>query len=84
MSNSEQLSLFNLSTRDDGHDKVSSSSVGLRQLTLERFKAFREFDVSFDQTTLLVGANSSGKTTVLQAIRLFFWCISVCGRKEGS
>jgi len=79
----EQLPLFNLSPRDEGHSKVSSSSGGIRSLALERFKAFKKFSIDFDDTTLLVGANSSGKTTILQAIRLFFWCISVCGRKEG-
>ncbi len=78
----EQLPLFNLSPRDEGQAKVSSSSGGLRSLSLERFKTFKKFEIDFDGTTLLVGANSSGKTTILQAIRLFFWCISVCGRRE--
>lgn len=78
----EQLPLFNLSPRDEGHAKVSSSSGGIRSLSLERFKTFKKFEIDFDGTTLLVGANSSGKTTILQAIRLFFWCISVCGRRE--
>ena len=78
----EQLPLFNLSPRDEGHSKVSSSSGGIRSLSIERFKTFKRFEIDFDNTTLLVGANSSGKTTILQAIRLFFWCISVCGRRE--
>ena len=50
---------------------------------MTRFKRFREFKVNFDRLTLLVGTNSSGKTSVLQAVRLFFWCIRTCLRNEG-
>lgn len=81
----EQLALFDLAPRDRGHDPVSWADAGLQRLNVERFKAFAEFSLDLGRITLLVGANSSGKTSLLQAIRLFFWCVQVCGRhgKDG-
>jgi predicted ATP-dependent endonuclease of OLD family len=75
-----QLDLFPLGPRDGGQIKVQWSKGGIKQLQFERFKRFESFSVDFDRMTLLVGTNSSGKTSVLQAIRLFFWCISTCSR----
>ena len=76
------MELFQLAPRNDGREKVDWSKGGIKQLSIERFKRFRKFSVDFDSTTLLVGTNSSGKTTILQAVRLFFWCISTCIRKD--
>lgn len=77
----EQLSLFHLEPRNEGKEKVDWSKGGIKALHIERFKGFKMFDVDFDRITLLVGTNSSGKTTILQAIRLFYWCIMKCKNK---
>jgi len=79
-----QLELFHLTPRNEGKAKVDWTKGGLKSITIQRFKRFREFHVGFDRLTLLVGTNSSGKTSVLQAIRLFFWCVSVCLREDGN
>ncbi len=79
-----QLELFHLAPRNEGKPKVDWKRGGLKSLRIQRFKRFRDFHIDFDRLTLLVGTNSSGKTTVLQAIRLFFWCVAVCLRKDGA
>jgi predicted ATPase len=40
----------------------------IQQLRLENFKAFRKAEINFRPLTILAGANSSGKTSVLNAI----------------
>lgn len=43
----------------------------LRKLTIRQFKAYsRAEDIPFEGLTVLIGANGSGKTTILQAIQL--------------
>ena len=42
----------------------------LRRLVLENFKAWKEVDVSFRPITLISGANSSGKSSLLQFLLL--------------
>jgi len=79
-----QLELFHLAPRDEGRSKVDWTKGGIKKITIQRFKRFRFFETDFDRITLMVGTNSSGKTTLLQAIRLFFWCINVCLRKNGN
>jgi len=77
-----QLELFPLAPRNEGRQKVDWSKGGIKSLHLQRFKLFKDFAADFDRLTLLVGTNSSGKTSLLQAIRLFFWCIKSCLRQE--
>ena len=79
-----QLELFPLAPRNEGQQKVDWSKGGIKSLHFERFKRFKDFTVDFDRLTLLVGTNSSGKTSILQAIRLFFWCIKSCLKKQKS
>ncbi|TFH12524.1 MAG: hypothetical protein E4H02_12980, partial [Lentisphaerales bacterium] len=76
-----QLELFHLAPRNEGKPKVDWTKGGLKSLRIQRFKRFRDFRIDFDRLTLLVGTNSSGKTTILKAVRLFFWCVDVCLRK---
>lgn len=78
----EQLELFRLVPRNEGINKVEWSEGGIKKLQIQRFKRFKDFEVDFDRITLLVGPNSSGKTSILQAVRLFFWCIAKCSRQE--
>jgi putative ATP-dependent endonuclease of OLD family len=44
----------------------------LSKLRIENFRCFRDETVLFDDYTCLVGANGSGKSTVLTALRVFF------------
>jgi len=74
----QQLDLFHLVPRDEGLSKIVWGEGALETLKLERFKRFESFEINFDQITLLVGSNGSGKTSILQAVRLFFWCIQNC------
>ncbi|MFM8357271.1 MAG: ATP-dependent nuclease, partial [Verrucomicrobiota bacterium] len=42
----------------------------LVRLRIENFRGFRSFDARIDRVTAFLGPNSSGKTTVLHAVRL--------------
>jgi predicted ATP-dependent endonuclease of OLD family len=42
----------------------------ITDLTIENFKGHRDTRLSLKQLTMLVGDNGSGKTSVLEAIRL--------------
>ena len=67
----KQLPLFELSPRNEGKAPVDLKSGGLARLHVENFKGIKDMDTLFEPITLLVGANNSGKSTLLQAIRLF-------------
>lgn len=55
----------------------------LKKLTLRNFKQFREeMVVEFTPISILVGANNSGKSTVLQALSFFQYCMDVTRRKK--
>jgi AAA domain, putative AbiEii toxin, Type IV TA system len=49
----------------------------LRQLKLTHYKGFSEFQLTFGDQALLVGANNAGKTTIIAALRL---CASLLGQ----
>ena len=40
----------------------------LRRIALENFKSWRKLDIELAPITLLFGANSSGKTAILQSL----------------
>lgn len=42
----------------------------LRRVTLKKFRGFADFTAEFGAITAILGRNSSGKTSILQAIRL--------------
>lgn len=46
----------------------------IQQLEIKNFKAFRQATIDFERLTVLVGANSSGKTSVLEALHVFARC----------
>ncbi len=57
----------------------------IRKVTIENFKQFAALDVDFAPFVCLVGSNNSGKTTLLQALALFEFCIHHClSKKNGS
>ncbi|MCC6333611.1 MAG: DUF2813 domain-containing protein [Myxococcales bacterium] len=42
----------------------------LERLTVENYRALRHAQVAFDETTVLIGENDSGRTTLLEALAL--------------
>jgi predicted ATPase len=55
----------------------------LTKLTIRNFKRFRdEMLIDFAPITVLVGANNSGKSTVLQALSIFQYCVDVTRKKR--
>lgn len=56
----------------------------IRRFTIEGFKRFeRETKIDLDAVTLLVGANNSGKSTILEALTLFQYCVETTRRANG-
>lgn len=55
----------------------------LTKLTIRNFKRFRdETVVEFDPITVLLGGNNSGKSTVLQALSIFQYCMDVTRKRR--
>lgn len=55
----------------------------LRKLTVSNFKRFRdEMGIELDPITVLLGQNNSGKSTVLQALSIFQYCVDVTRKKK--
>lgn len=76
------MDLFQLSPLDRGLPPTTVDAGGLSTLEIRNFKGIQQMDVHFDPITLLVGANNSGKTTILQAIRLFYYCLGRCAQTQ--
>jgi predicted ATPase len=47
-------------------------------LTIENFKKFKNLTVELDRLACMVGGNNSGKSTILQALALFDFCLHQC------
>lgn len=43
----------------------------LESVHISNFRSLKDVTVTFDGLTVLIGANSSGKTSVLEALRFF-------------
>ena len=57
----------------------------IRRFTIHGFKRFeRETVVDLDDVTVLVGANNSGKSTILLALTLFQYCVETTRRTNGN
>jgi len=55
----------------------------LTKLTIKNFKRFRdETVVNFEPITVLLGGNNSGKSTVLQALSIFQYCMEVTRKRK--
>ena len=48
----------------------------IRAIRVKRFKKFKDNDLTASDHNVLVGANNSGKTSLLHAVRLFFFAAS--------
>lgn len=84
MPKERQMPLFHLAPRDEGKTQINLKEGGLAELQIKNFKGIHELSTEFDPITLLIGANNSGKSTMLQAIRLFYYCIEKCGIPDSS
>ena len=57
----------------------------IRRFTIRGFKRFeRETAIDLDPVTVLVGANNSGKSTILEALTLFQYCVETTRRANGN
>lgn len=56
----------------------------ITQLTLRNFKSVREQVYPFTDFDLLVGRNNSGKSTVLQALAIWQFCVDEFHRAKRS
>lgn len=57
----------------------------LARLQIQGFKRFRDrTPVDLDGLTVLIGANNSGKSTILQALTLFQYCVETSRRSNGN
>ena len=54
----------------------------LSSFTLKNFKSYREATLELAPLTLLIGANASGKSNLIEALRLLSWIVS--GNRLGS
>lgn len=54
----------------------------IQRVVIENFKQFAKLDVRLKPFVCLVGPNNSGKTTFLQALALFEFCIHHCLSKK--
>jgi predicted ATPase len=56
----------------------------VKSVTIENFKQFDRLEADFTQMDCIVGPNNSGKTTLLQALALFDFCLREClSRRNG-
>lgn len=60
------------------------TSLYVKSLTLRNFKRFEEATFDLRPLNLLVGPNNSGKSTVLQALSLFQFCVRSTLRRKNS
>jgi putative ATP-dependent endonuclease of OLD family len=44
--------------------------IKLQSLRIKGFRGFRNIEIDFENSTVLVGTNNSGKTTILKALQL--------------
>lgn len=54
----------------------------VESVTIESFKGLRHFEIAIGSFDCLVGPNNSGKSTVLQAIAFFDFCVKQCMRRR--
>lgn len=45
-------------------------AIRLQSLRIKGFRGFRNIEIDFENTTVLVGTNNSGKTTILKALQI--------------
>ena len=56
--------------------------TNLTNLTIRNFRCIRELSLDLDQTTVLIGENNTGKTAVLEAVRICLERLRGRGRRQ--
>jgi predicted ATPase len=56
----------------------------LMKVHIENFKRFKKLEVQLEPLNCLVGPNNSGKTTLLQALALFDFCVHHCLNRKNA
>ncbi|MFI2457699.1 AAA family ATPase [Streptomyces sp. NPDC019539] len=56
----------------------------IKQAKLRNFKAFENFSITFKESSLLVGPNSAGKSTILSALKFAEACLRTAKRAKFS
>ena len=57
----------------------------LKSLAIQNFKRFKQrTKIDFESITILLGANNSGKSTVLQALSIFQYCLDNTRKKKNN
>ncbi|WP_405544829.1 AAA family ATPase [Streptomyces goshikiensis] len=56
----------------------------IKQIKLRNFKAFENFTITLNESSLLVGPNSAGKSTVLSALKFAEACLKSAKRNKPS
>jgi predicted ATPase len=54
----------------------------ITKLHLENFKSFKRADISFTSLTVLTGLNNSGKSSVIQALRMLNTAVTTTNRRK--
>ena len=49
----------------------------LREIKIKNFRCFEDVTIPIDDTTVLVGENNSGKTAILDALKIMLWRSSI-------
>ncbi len=55
----------------------------IKSIHVKRFRKFRDNTLTATNQNVLVGANNSGKTSILHALRLFFFAVADSRRQTG-
>ena len=59
-----------------------AAAVRLTNLVIRNFRCIRELSLDLDQTTVLIGENNTGKTAVLEAVRICLERLRGRGRRQ--
>lgn len=59
-------------------DNLIKEIMNIKKIEIENFKKFKHLSVELNTLDCLVGANNSGKSTLLQALALFDFCLHQC------
>lgn len=58
--------------------RLEKHCMKIKNIQIRKFKKFQMLDVDFQDLDCLVGSNNSGKSTLLQALALFGFCLHQC------
>lgn len=60
------------SCKDESRDVLGGNTVRIAKVNIKNFRCLQDLDLEVNELTVLIGANSAGKSSVLKALRWFF------------